>query len=239
MVRIRGNDPDAVYRAREIMEFQVCVGRQRDSRVPSRVFSRVVSCLEQIARIPVKGSEVAAIVGTGGENIHDIQAASGVLNMTLEQVAFAACVRCFPLLPCAPGGVETSFMSFVLGFVQPGGRGTDATIVVTGQRVAVDAAKMLVETQLRYARDLQDARTKELQAVKRLTKLDIDYGDQVRACRVFLHKSRVAVTLFCRQSYAPKAEPAPEPVKESVALRTSQTGGFPRGRGGRGGRGGR
>jgi hypothetical protein len=111
--------------------------------------------------------------------------------------------------------------------------------VVTGQRVAVDAAKMLVETQLRYARDLQDARAKELQAVKRLTKLDIDYGDQVRPCRVFLHKSVLCVIAFWLQSYVPKAEPAPEPAKDVAVARAPQTGGFPRGRGGRGSRGGR
>ena len=56
--------------------------------------------------------------------------------------------------------------------------GGNTTIVVTGQKTCVDAAKMLIETQLKYARDLHSARSRESAVVDRLKKLDLDYGDR-------------------------------------------------------------
>lgn len=53
-------------------------------------------------------------------------------------------------------------------------------LVATGQRVSVEAAKMLVETQLKYARDLAAAKARESQVIRQLNKMDLDYGDRVR-----------------------------------------------------------
>lgn len=39
----------------------------------------------------MKGHEVAVIIGPGGDNLHDIQMSSGVLNMDLQQVYGRAC----------------------------------------------------------------------------------------------------------------------------------------------------
>ena len=84
VVRIRGSDPDAVQRARDIMEFQV--GHPHHCMLFSMGLG-ICGCVAlQIARIPVKSDEVPSIMGTGGENIHDIQYSSGCLNIVLEQV---------------------------------------------------------------------------------------------------------------------------------------------------------
>lgn len=56
--------------------------------------------------------------------------------------------------------------------------GGNTTIVITGQKTCVDAAKLLIDTQLKYARDLQSARSRESAVVDRLKKLDLDYGDR-------------------------------------------------------------
>ena len=39
---------------------------------------------------------------------------------------------------------------------------------------------MLVETQLKYARDLAAAKARESQVIRQLNKMDLDYGDRVR-----------------------------------------------------------
>lgn len=87
VVRIRGSDPDAVFRAREIMEFQVlqigylcmcaCVCAPHDC----------YSLWLQVLRIPIKSSEVPIIRGHDGSNLADIQSSAGVIGMVIEPVS--------------------------------------------------------------------------------------------------------------------------------------------------------
>ncbi len=64
--------------------------------------------------------------------------------------------------------------------MQPGGVGTPATVVITGNRAAVETAALLVNTQLQFERKLSAERKHEDELMKKLTDMDIQYGDRVR-----------------------------------------------------------
>jgi len=63
---------------------------------------------------------------------------------------------------------------------QPGGHGHDGTVVITGNRVSVDTARLLVESQLEFERQLSSERDRQMDLVRKLNAMDVQYGDRVR-----------------------------------------------------------
>ncbi len=65
--------------------------------------------------------------------------------------------------------------------MQPEGRGTPATVEIVGHRSSVTAAQLLIDAQLQFERTLKNERARHEQLQAQLQKMDLDYGDEVRA----------------------------------------------------------